>query len=171
MSETVAVTGPLDERLFTVGVEADDRESLLRSIAAQLHDAGLVKDTFADALLAREAVYPTGLPTAVIRVAIPHTDVEHVIAPAIAVARLAQPVAFGEMGRSDGQVDAELVIVLAVADKSAQLGLLQALIGMFSDTELMTSLRDASTAHDLFTLINDRVASALAPAPPTDGGS
>lgn len=170
MSETT-VTGPLDERLFAIDVEAADRESLLRSISAQLQDAGFVKDSFADALLAREAVYPTGLPTAVMRVAIPHTDVEHVAAPAIAVARLASPVEFGEMGRNDGSVDVELVIVLAVADKSAQLGLLQALIGMFSDGELMTSLRDAPTAHDLFNLINDRVAPALAPAPDTDGES
>jgi PTS system galactitol-specific IIA component len=170
MSDT-ATSSPVDERLFAVGVEAVDREALLRSMSAQLLDAGLVKDTFAEALLAREAVYPTGLPTAVMRVAIPHTDVEHVVAPAIAVARLASPVEFGEMGRSDGAVDVELVIVLAVADKSAQLGLLQALIGMFSDAELMTALRDADTAHDLFTLINDRVAPALAATSPTDGGS
>jgi PTS system galactitol-specific IIA component len=170
MSETTTA-GPVDERLFAVDVEAADREALLRSMSAQLLDAGLVKDTFADALLAREAVYPTGLPTAVMRVAIPHTDVEHVVAPAIAVARLAAPLEFGEMGKSDGAVDVELVIVLAVADKTAQLGLLQALIGMFSDTELMTSLRDAPTAHDLFTVINDRVAPALAPAPDPDGES
>ena len=165
------VTNGLDARLFAVDVQATDRDALLRSLSAQLLDLGYVKESFADALLAREVKYATGLPTAVMKVAIPHTDVEHVNAPAIAVARLATPVTFGEMGSKDGTVEAELVLVLAVADKNAQLGLLQALIGMFSDTQLMTELKDAPTADALFGLINDRVAAALAPAPDTEGES
>lgn len=163
--------GPLDEALISVDVECDDRASLLRDISSQLVRAGYVRETFGQALLDREETFPTGLPTKSMHVAIPHTDVEHVIAPAIAVARLAAPVTFGEMGSRDRTVDVELVLVLAVADSSEQLGLLQELIGMFSDGDLMTALRGAPTANDLFTLINERITPALSAAPEPDGGT
>lgn len=171
MSETALSTAasPLDERLVFTDVQAGSRDEVIHFLAARLREHGLVRDSFAQALIDRENVYPTGLPTAVIRVAIPHTDVEHVISPAIAVARLATPVTFGEMGSRTGVVDVDLVMTLAVADKSAQLGLLQALIGMFSDQALMAQLKDAPTAHDLFALIEARVAPQITPARPTMG--
>ena len=37
-----------------------------------------MKETFGQALIDREAVFPTGLKTETFEIAIPHTDVEHV---------------------------------------------------------------------------------------------
>ncbi len=67
-------------------------------MADGLHAAGHVRASYKEALLAREERFPTGLPTQVMAVAIPHTDVEHVERSFISVARLAEPVAFHEMG-------------------------------------------------------------------------
>jgi PTS system galactitol-specific IIA component len=100
---------------------------VLRAVAALALQHGFVRPTFGDALVAREATHPTGLPTPV-PVAIPHTDVEHVVRPALAAVLLDPPVPFGEMGGSGAQVDVRLAVVLMVTDPSSQVGLLSRLI-------------------------------------------
>lgn len=137
------------EGLARVGVTASSREVLLRNLATELVSAGRAKESFVEALIERERQFPTGLPTRGMCVAIPHTDVEHVIAPTISVTRLASPLVFGEMGGNDRTVEVELVLVLAMKDKSSQLGLLQSLIGAFSDVDFMASLRSAPGAPAL----------------------
>jgi galactitol PTS system EIIA component len=151
-----------DPAFVRIDVAADDATSLLSTMADELHAAGIVKETFKDALLAREEKFPTGLPTQVMQVAIPHTDVEHVERSFISVARLAQPVAFHEMGANARTVDVRLVCMLAVADKSSQVGTLQALIGMFSDQAVMERLRDAPDDRALYDVVIEQVGTLAA---------
>jgi galactitol PTS system EIIA component len=151
-----------DLEFVRVDVEVADRDQLLAEMAGALEAAGYIKDTYLPALLAREEKFPTGLPTQVMKVAIPHTDVEHVHKPLISIARLATPVAFHEMGASARTVDVELVLMLAVADKTAQVGTLQALIGMFSKPAVMESLRDAPDAAALLEIVLAQVGDSLA---------
>ncbi|MBM9464668.1 PTS sugar transporter subunit IIA [Aeromicrobium sp. YIM 150415] len=135
------------------GVVASSATDLLRSMAEELRERGTVKDSFADALLAREEKFPTGLPTAPIGVAIPHTDVEHVNESFVSVARLGRPVAFHQMGANEQTVEVSLVVMLALADSAAQLPMLQSLIGMFSDAATMNALVEAEGSrelHDVF---------------------
>lgn len=135
------------------GVVASSATDLLRSMAEELRERGTVKDSFADALLAREEKFPTGLPTAPIGVAIPHTDVEHVNESFVSVARLDRPVAFHQMGANEQTVEVSLVVMLALADSAAQLPMLQSLIGMFSDAATMNALVEAEGSrelHDVF---------------------
>lgn len=44
------------------------------SIFLLLKEKGYVRDSFLDAILAREKAYPTGLPTLPVAIALPHTD-------------------------------------------------------------------------------------------------
>src|SRR5690606_19615817 len=110
------MTTLLDPAFVRVDVTAPDRDALLSSMADDLAAAGYVKDSFKAALLAREERFPTGLPTQGLRVAIPHTDVEHVNSSFISIARLASPIAFHEMGANARTVDVDLVFMLAIAD-------------------------------------------------------
>ena len=84
----------LTEELVLLDVEARDNLDLLRQAAQRLYEQGYVKESYADAVVAREKVFATGLPTVMGGVAIPHTDVEHVNAPAVCIARLKEPVDF-----------------------------------------------------------------------------
>jgi PTS system galactitol-specific IIA component len=151
-----------DPAFVRIDVVAPDATTLLGVMADELHAAGIVKESFKDALLAREEKFPTGLPTQVMQVAIPHTDVEHVERSFISVARLAEPVAFHEMGANARTVDVGLVCMLAVADKSSQVGTLQALIGMFSDQTVMERLRDAPNDRALFDVVVEQVGTVAA---------
>ena len=84
---------------------AATREEALAELAKMLMANNYVHASFAQAVLHRENEFPTGLPTNPVGVAIPHTDIEHVISPAIAVSILANPVQFNEMGNPDNQVE------------------------------------------------------------------
>ncbi len=155
----------LTEDCVRVGVHATDRTDLLARLSADLIAAGIARPTFTQALLDREARYPTGLPTRAIAVAIPHCDVEHVIRSAISVTRLAEPIPFHEMGANDRTVQVSLVIVMALSDKTSQLTTLQSLIGMLSDEARLNDMKNAPDAHHLFSIINEQISSPLAARP------
>ncbi|EWS80399.1 PTS sugar transporter subunit IIA [Brachybacterium phenoliresistens] len=126
------------------GCAAADAEGVLRALAARLLASGAVTGSFEEAVLAREAAYPTGLPT-IVPAAIPHTDPEHVLRPGLAVATLQAPVAFGEMGSSGAEVQVQLVVMLVLADAHSQLAALQSLIARLQDE---AAVREVLAARD-----------------------
>jgi PTS system galactitol-specific IIA component len=147
----------IDRDRVTVGRVAEDAVGLLVELAGELESAGIVKSSFADAVVAREEVFPTGLPTEVMHVAIPHCDVQHVNRSAFLVTKLERPVRFREMGTNDGYVDVDLVVMMAIADGKAQLGALQVLMDVFTDSAFMTELQDATDANTLHDLLHSRL--------------
>src|SRR5512132_875649 len=101
--------------LVIAPLAARDACDAITQLGARMRAAGYVKDSFIPAVIAREQTYATGLPTEGIQVAIPHTDVEHVLRDAIAVGVLAAPVEFGEMGSPGSTVNVRLVCLLAAS--------------------------------------------------------
>lgn len=130
----------LDGELVLLDYEAGDSETLLTQLAAVLYSKGYVKDSYAKAVLEREKVFPTGLKTLGVEVAVPHTDPSHVRQPAILIARLASPVLFKEMGNSGKDVAVRLVFMLAVTDPKEHLATLSKLMAIFSNKEKLLAL-------------------------------
>ena len=81
--------------------EVNSQKEALSIIATCLYQTGLVKDSFAENVLKREEVFPTGLLINDVGIAIPHTDAEHVNDSQIAFMSLKKPVTFYEMGTAD----------------------------------------------------------------------
>ncbi len=131
------------EDLIVMNSAATNREEALVELAEKLRANHYVGPSFTQAVLNREEEFPTGLPTSPVGVAIPHTDIEHVISPAIAVSILANPVQFKEMGNPDNQVDVRIIFMLAVNTPHMQLDLLKRLISRISDTSSLISLLQA----------------------------
>ena len=128
-------------------------EAAVRALAAELASRGAVRPTFADAVLAREALSPTGLPLPTGAVALPHADPEQVLAPALGVATLAAPVPFRQMGSPEIALDVRLVLLLALPTREDAQRTLVAALG---------ALRDPATARRLAAAADDRaLASAL----------
>ena len=119
---------------------AQTAEDAIRQLGGYLQQQGIVRDTYIEAVLKREEIFPTGLPTPEIHVAIPHTDPEHVIKPAIAIGVLEKPVVFGEMGNSDSKLDVQLICMLAIAQSESLINLLEKLVLGFQDTEFLKSM-------------------------------
>lgn len=144
----------IEENLILLDTQATDRNDALSQIAEHLHKDGFVKASYREAIINREANFSTGLQTATIGVAIPHTDAEHVNTAKIAVARLQQPVTFEQMG--DGQpVAVEMIFMLALKEPHAQLTMLQNLMTMFQNTEVMNQLIHAKTPTAVLAILNE----------------
>lgn len=143
--------------LIQINLEAQDSTDVIRTLGELLFDQGYVHETFIDAVIEREKVFATGLPTPEIQVAIPHADVEHVKRTAIAVGLLASPVTFGEMGSVDGMVDVQIACCLAVKESESLVSLLQHLVGIFQDTGLLRNILALKTSAEVAELINARL--------------
>ena len=104
----------LHEDLVLFDVEAGNCEELLKKLSHVLLEKGYVKDSYPEAILTREAAYPTGLNTKGIAIAMPHAAPVHAVEAAILVARLKNPVIFKEMGGTGNDVPARLVFMLSI---------------------------------------------------------
>lgn len=146
-----------DRSLVFYDLEVKSKEELFEKVTRELETKKYVKDSYKEAIKARELTYPTGLATEIIKVAIPHTDPQHVNKPVISIARLNTPVPFHEMGNHDQTVEVELVFTLALNDGKSHLDVIQRLIGLFSNNEVMMKLKKAENKEELLNVILESI--------------
>jgi len=146
-----------NEKLIITNMEVKNAEMAIRTLAGVLLEQGYVRSSFENAILAREEVYPTGLPTSGFHVAIPHTDPEHVIQPAMAFGVLSAPVEFKEMGNPDSVVNIDLICMLAITKADAMVELLGTLVQIFQDSDFMRKVCTSSKPEEIANLINSRL--------------
>ncbi|MBK7396118.1 MAG: PTS sugar transporter subunit IIA [Myxococcales bacterium] len=139
----------IDPALCLVRPAATSAEDVVRALARLLHGRGHVRDSFERAALAREKRSPTGLPFPGIAVALPHAEPEHVVSPAIAIATLATPVVFREMGSPAVKLSVSLVVMPAFSAKEQAGAGLSALIERLQDEALRARLVAAEDAASL----------------------
>jgi PTS system galactitol-specific IIA component len=121
---------------------------VLETLAGRLYQAGFVHESFTDAALQREAQMPTGLPLeGKYNAAIPHTDIQHVIKPALALATLQEPVNFQNMIEPETAVPVQLVILMALEQAKTQVEMLQEIAGVLQDAETLEKLMRAAAFH------------------------
>jgi PTS system galactitol-specific IIA component len=147
----------LRKELVNVNLEASSKEDLLRKLANEFLDEGLVKPSFPQAILDREAVYPTGLPAVAFDIAIPHCAASNVNETSMAVATLAHPVEFQQMGSAEITLHPEVVFMLAIQDPDKQLETLQKIMAVIQDRELLENIRAAKNADELYGLLAPKV--------------
>ncbi|MFC9768870.1 PTS sugar transporter subunit IIA [Rhodococcus jostii] len=132
--------------LVFINPEATHRTALLTQLATRAHALGYVHVAYSDALLAREAQFPTGLPSTT-PAAIPHADSPLVKKPGIGVALLPDPLAFEKMGAPGENVDVQLVLLLLVTEPDDQAAVLASVVGMLQRDNLIEELRSRGDAH------------------------
>jgi PTS system galactitol-specific IIA component len=137
-------------------LEAASAEAAVRALAQALFAAGHVKASFEAAALQRERRSPTGLPFAGSAVALPHAEPEHVVSPAIAIASLARPVKFRQMGSPATQLDVALVVMPALRAKEQAAAGLSRLIELLQDEALRAELSLAASPDSMRDLLARR---------------
>lgn len=148
-SEGPAPAELLEPGFVLLDVDATDDESIIRRLSQHLLGLGMVRETHADATVARERVYPTGLALGEFNAALPHTDPEHVVRNAIAVAVPRRPVTFSHMAAPEQRTDVHVVIMLAINDKEAMVPLLASLALMLQDGVTVGAMATAASAEEL----------------------
>ncbi|MDL2210880.1 PTS sugar transporter subunit IIA [Desulfovibrio sp. OttesenSCG-928-O18] len=129
-------------------------EDALNLTFAALRGEGYVEETFLQGCIDREKTFPSGLEMEV-PVAIPHTNPEHVKEPALCVLRLAAPVAFGNMGDPDQNVNVEFVFNMALKDTDGQLEMLREIMAVAQDADFLRRAKTMPPA-ELRTILGQR---------------
>lgn len=147
----------LDKEIFEINVKnISSKEEALTYLSDKLIEKGIVKESYKEAILNREKVFPTGLQFEKYGIAIPHTDVEYVNKEQIAVMTLQNPVSFYQMGTNDVEVPVKVIFMLALKEAHSQLTILQQLIEILQDKEIMERLMnmdERTTSKDVKELL------------------
>lgn len=147
----------IEENLIMLDLDGQENVGVLSQMADNLCQAGYVKESYKEAVIAREKVFATGLPTVSYGVAIPHTDIVHVNKPTICIARLKHDVNFVIMGEESETVAVKLVFMLAMNEQHAQLSVLQKLMGLLQDNEALTYLATEDDKHKIKAFIIEKL--------------
>ncbi len=139
----------LKEELIFIDIEARDREEAIEKMAKELYKKGYVKESYINAILDREKVFPTGLPTEEVGVAIPHTDAIHVNKSAMAIGVLKNPVSFQMMGMPEENVNVNIIFMMALDEPKSQIEMLQKLMSIFQEKSLLLRMRQAKTKEEI----------------------
>lgn len=124
-----------------INSEFTSAEEVIKAIGNKLFAAGFVKASFVNAAIEREKTLPTGLPlVGGINAAIPHTEIEHVIKPALGMATLKNEVNFRNMVSPDELVPVRLVFLLALEKPKTQVEMLQEVAGVLQNPKLVSDL-------------------------------
>ena len=151
----------LKEDCIIERLEAGTREEALTIMSNKLLSMGYVKDSFPAAILERERFYPSGLPMEGHKIAIPHTDAEHVHKSVILFARLAQPLEFSSMGDPDEKLEVHLISMFALAEKKAIGAMLEALITAYSNNDVLEAILKASSGKEIYDILFKTVGAQL----------
>ena len=144
----------LNKDLILLDLDCGSSDEVIRTLAGRFVEAGVVRESFVEAVAHRETVFPTALP-AEIPIAIPHTASEHVITPAVGIAVLRHPVEFCQMGSPEVKLWPELVFMLAIQDPKEQLGLLKQLMKLIQNGALLRAIREAGDADTVYQLLTE----------------
>ena len=147
----------IDEKLILVKESVSSREEIIRKLGDLLYSNKYVKDTYTQAVLDREVIYPTGLQARVAGVAIPHTDTDHVISPAVAVATLQEPVIFKGMGAPDTEISVDIVMMLAIHDPNLVVKVLRNVIFILEDDQSLAALQSATSKEEIKQIIENHI--------------
>lgn len=146
----------LDKSVIVPDLEAKTWEDVMKNLGQKLIDAGYSKESYIDALIAREKDFPTGLDIDGLGVAIPHTDVSHVNKAGIAIGVLKEPVTFIQMGTDDEEVQVKLVFMLAVTDPNAHIDELQRIIEIIQDKGVLEKLFTVTDKETIIEVIKEK---------------
>lgn len=147
----------IDESIILVKETVTDKEEIIRKLGGLLFDNGFVKDTYIQAVIDRELVYPTGLKARVTGVAVPHTDTQHVIKPAVAIATLKTPVIFNGMGAPETEVTVDIVLMLAIHDPKLVVNVLRKVIFVIEDDKSLKNLLAANSKTEIKTIMRTHI--------------
>ncbi len=140
--------------LMFAHLKVDSREELLKIMADAVRAEGFASDDYYQALLDREAEFPTALPVPG-GVAIPHTSAQYVSTNTIAVATLDTPVQFHEMGADpDSLIDVTVVFLLVLSDGTQHVTLLSQLIAKIQSDDFLGQIKTAKTADAIVSVLD-----------------
>ena len=151
----------LKAECIIANIDAPSKEDALKVMAEKLYSLGYVKESYIQAIQDREANYPSGLPMEDLKIAIPHTDADHVNQSVICFARLPKNVEFSVMGDPDQKIPVRLISMFALKEKKKIGDLLETLITTYQDNDVLKALLDANDGDEIYNILHENVGKNL----------
>ncbi|HKK48096.1 MAG TPA: PTS sugar transporter subunit IIA, partial [Alkalispirochaeta sp.] len=126
-------------------------------MAQHLVQTGYCHESFVDAILERERIHPSGLPMPGHKIAIPHTDADHVKRSVILFARLKNPVPFRSMGDPHERLPVQMISMFALHEKKRTGDMLETLITVYQRHEVLDAILNAGDRDEIYELLRDGV--------------
>ncbi|MBF7097478.1 PTS sugar transporter subunit IIA [Alkalibacter mobilis] len=129
------------------------KEEVIKRISDHLKSKGYINEQYYQATLDREELFPTGLQTESIGIAIPHSDAVNVNHPAIVMAILDRPVEFADMSNKSNKVDVGVVFFMALKGEDNQINYLRNIADFCkqkSNVEILYNVKDEEEAKKIF---------------------
>ena len=146
----------LDNKLVVIGMDAGTTDEVMAAMGGKFVELGYCKESYIQALKDREAEYPTGIDIDGVGVAMPHTDVSHVMKAGIGIATLKKPVTFTHMATDDVLVDVKIVFMLAVDDPNRHLEEIQDILAVIQDKETLKRILAAEKPENVIEIIKEK---------------
>ena len=157
MTEKTTTQFTISKDLVLVNQKVETKEEIIRKLGGMLYEQGFVKDTYTQAVVDREVVYPTGLQARAAGVAVPHTDTEHVIKPAVAIATLQEPLIFQGMGMPDTKIPVTIIMMLAIHDPKLVVHILRKVIMIIENDEALTNILAADNGAQIEKIMQEHI--------------
>ena len=141
-----------NENLIELNMEARDDKDALYQLSQNFLKGNYVKETFPEALIAREEEYPTGLLTNTLGIAIPHTNPNHVEKGSIGIGTLRTPVKFKAMATGE-EIDVSILFMLAITHPSAQLIMLQKVMEIIRDDKALLKIMESQSKEEIIQIV------------------
>jgi PTS system galactitol-specific IIA component len=145
----------LNEDLIHLDVDVNTSEEAIKFMAEILEKNGYVQKEYCEKVIDREKVFPTGLQGKTLGLAIPHTDPEFAIKPAVCMIVPKKPVVFGQMaGTPDQTINAEVIMPLVISDGKTQVDILRKLTYLLEDGEKLKCIRDSKSKKEIIEILS-----------------
>ncbi len=144
----------LNEELIILDADVSTAEDCIRLMGQKFEELGYVKEGYADAVVEREAVYPTGLPGKLLNIAIPHTNNLLVNKPAVGVIVPKSDIKFCMMGQRENVLDCSLIMPLVIADSKKQITMLKKMMKIIQDGERLQKIKLSKSKSEIIELLS-----------------
>lgn len=146
----------LDKDLIFKNLSAKESKSAINIMASELFEKGLVKKDYINEVISREEVYPTGLYTGDINVAIPHCDYQFVNKKAIAVGILERPIKFKKMDEPSEDVEVSIIIMLAIDEPDNHIAYLTKVFQLVQNQDVLKKIY-SSNDEQILEILNENL--------------
>lgn len=148
----------MEEKYFSkeniyLDVDGDTFEEVLKNVNESLIKRGKVKESFYNAVLEREKIFPTGLEFPGYNIAIPHTDSVHVNTNSIVVVKPKNAVVFRDMGTNSKDLEVKVLLLLLISKNEDQVTVLSGIIKQFADSECYQSILESTSEEEIYNII------------------
>ncbi len=147
----------VEKDLILINDQSETQDELFKKVSELLMKKNIVKKSYYNALLEREAVFPTGINTEPINVAIPHTDNKHIKKASLMVVKMDEPITFKQMDDQNREVNVEVLFFLLIDEKEKQSKFLSKLIMAFQNSDFLKSIKKSNDKDEILNLVKENL--------------